>query len=431
MAGTHDGTRRNGLGRKVVPVTHPDIDLLDLSRFQRDEQHDMFAYLRAHDPVSWHDHPKGRGFWNVVRYDDVVEVSREPQLFSSRVGGINILDPEEMEVEIDPRGTMMVTMDPPGHSRLRRLVTGNFTPRALRPVEAYLRGRTALAIDRVIEEGGCEFVRDIAAELSLEALGRVIGVPEKDLRMVGGLGDKFGIAGADKDTVAAATTAAWELYNYFTELAGSPRPESGDDVLAKLLAAEIDGERLSEFELNLFLLLLIGAGQESTRHLMSWGVYMLARHPDQLALLAEQPDLVPGAVEEILRWASVGQHFRRTATADTEIAGQKIRAGEKVVLWFISANRDEAVFADPFSFSVTRNPNDHIAFGGRGPHLCLGASLARIELRVMLDEVLARMPDISLAGQPELLASNFHRGIEHLPVQFTPGSRRGPGRRER
>jgi cholest-4-en-3-one 26-monooxygenase len=406
-------------------VKHPDVDLLDLSRFQRDEQHGMFDYLRAHDPVSWHGHPLGRGFWNVVRHGDVVKVSQDPLLFSSQVGGVNILDPEEMGGDQDPRGVMMLYMDPPEHSRFRRLVSGSFTPRVIRSVEAYLRNRTALAVDRVIEGGGCDFVADVAAELSLEALGALMGIPQEDLRTLGILGDRLTAAGADTGMTQDAMAAAAELYDYFGKLAGSARPGSGDDIVAKLIHAEIDGERLSEFEFNMFMLLLTVAGQETTRHTMNWGMLALIRHPDQLALLREQPDLVPGAVEEILRWTSVVQHFRRTATADTEIAGRDIRAGDKVVVWYVSANRDEDVFADPHSFSVIRDPNDHVSFGGRGPHFCLGAGLARLELRMMLEDVLARMPDISLAGPPELLASNFMRGVERMPVRFTPGPRRG------
>jgi cholest-4-en-3-one 26-monooxygenase len=407
-------------------MKHPDIDLLDLSRFQRDEQHDMFAHLRAHDPVSWHDHPKGRGFWNVVRHADVVRVSQDPLLFSSKVGGISILDLEEsgLDADLDPRGFMMIYMDPPEHTRFKHMVNGGFTPTALRYVETYLRDRAALIVDRVIEDGGCDFAQDIAAELSVEGLGRLMGFPQQDLHLLKTLGDRLSISNATGMS-QDATEAAWTLYNYFNELVRSPRQASGDDIVSRFVNAEIDGERLSEFEFNMFMLLLTGAGQETTRHTMSWGVRALSEHPDQIALLRERPDLMPGAVEEMLRWATAGQHFRRTATADTEIAGREIRAGDKVVLWYVSANRDEDVFVDPYAFSVIRDPNDQLSFGGRGPHLCLGAALARIELRVMLEEVLDRMPDISLAGQPELTASNFMRGIERMPVRFAPGPRKG------
>jgi cholest-4-en-3-one 26-monooxygenase len=408
-------------------VKHPNIDLLDLGRFQRDEQHEMFAYLREYDPVSWHDHPTGRGFWNVVRHGDVVEVSRDPLLFSSRVGGINILDVAEMgmDTDLDPRGTMMIYMDPPEHTRVKTLVNSGFTPTALRFVEAYMRDRAALIVDRVIENGGCDFAQDVSAKITLESLGRLIGIPQPDMGMFKKMGDRINVTAAS-DAVEDAFVAATTLYTYFSELAASRRPNSGDDVVAKFAHAEIDGNRFSEHDFNMFLLMLIGAGLDTPQHALSWGVLALIRHPDQLALLREQPELLPGAVEEILRWGCADQHFRRTATADTDIAGRAIRAGDKVVMWYISANRDEDVFADPYSFSITRTPNDHISFGGRGPHYCLGAGLARIEMRVMLEEVLTRMPDISLAGQPELLASNFTRGIEHMPVRFTPGPRKGP-----
>jgi cholest-4-en-3-one 26-monooxygenase len=319
---------------------------------------------------------------------------------------------------------MMLYMDPPRHGRYRRLASGGLTARAVGHVESYLRTSVTSIVDRVIEDGSCDFVRDIANEISLEALGQLIGLPRGDRHMLAGLGDRISLAGASSDATLDAITAAVELYGYFGELVQSPRSGGEDDLIAKLAVAEVDGERLSRTELDMFLLLLTIAGQETTRHSMSVGLAALIQRPDQVALLRSKPELLTSAVEEILRWTSPTQYFRRTATADTVIGDTAICAGDKVVLWYVSANRDERVFQDPDSFIVTRSPNNHVAFGGGGPHFCLGAILGRMELRVMLEEVLMRMPDISLDGQPEILASNFLRGLKKMPVRFTPGVRR-------
>lgn len=403
-------------------ASYPDIDLLDLSRFARNEQHAMFRYLRENDPVSWHEHPLGRGFWNIVRHRDVVTISGRPDLFSSEAGGITILDPAEMAGDADPRGMMMLFMDPPKHSRYRRLVSGAFTPRVIESMQPRLRGIAATAVDQAIAKGTCEFVGDVAAELALGTLTELLGIPYEERALLSAWGNRISFAGADAQAGQDAIVAASELYEYFGEQARSAQATSGGSggIISTLVNAEIAGEKLTEFEFNMFMLLLTIAGQETTRHTMALGVCALIENPDQAMMLRTDSRWQRPAIEEMLRWASPTQYFRRTATADTELIGHSIRAGDKVVLWYVSANRDDDVFAKPDAFDITRRPNNHLAFGGGGPHFCLGAVLARMELGVLLDELLARKVDLSLIDPPEFLPSNFIRGLRRMNVQFSP-----------
>jgi cholest-4-en-3-one 26-monooxygenase len=402
-----------------------DLDLLDLDMFQRGEQDEVFARLRREAPVSWQEHPHGRGFWSVVQHGDVVTVNRDATLFSSEVGSISLLDPDERAnaVGADTRGAMMIATDPPRHTRYRRLVNSGFTPRTMKAIEQSLAGRATKIIDLVIEKGSCDFVTDVAAELPLQAIADIMGVPQQDRGRLFDWSNRM--VGLDDPEYASTdgTVASTELYAYVNDLARQRRADPRDDIVTLLVNAEIEGDSLSEVEFDMFMLLLTLAGNETTRNSTSWGMWALIEHPEQYARLREQPDLIDSAVEEILRWASPVLHFRRTATADTELHGQRIAKGDKVVMWHISANRDEQVFTEPFRFDITRSPNNHVAFGGGGPHHCLGAYLARMQLRLMIGEIVARIPDMELAGKPELLRSNVLRGVKHMPVAFTPGAR--------
>jgi cholest-4-en-3-one 26-monooxygenase len=409
------------------------IDLLDFDRFQRGEHHEMFRRLRAEDRVSWHENPDGKGFWNLVKHADVVEANRDSERFSSEVGGVSILDPEEIESSRgqfnDTRGVMMLTMDPPKHTRYRLLVNKGFTPRMIGLLEQYLRHRSTLIVDNIIERGSCDFVEDLASELPLQAIADIMGVPQEDRKllfqwsnaMIGADDPEYG----DGNQAMEASTA---LYMYVNQLAQERKRDPRDDIVTKLINAEVDGEKMSELEFDMFMLLLTVAGNETTRNTTAWGMYALMQHPEQYAALRGHLDHDDGyfknAVEEILRWASPVLHFRRTTMEDTSIGGQDIAKGDKVVLWYISANRDEDVFADPFTFDITRSPNEHIAFGGGGVHYCLGANLARMELNLIFREILERIPDMRLAGEPQMLRSNFIGGIKHMPVEFTPSTRK-------
>ncbi len=410
------------------------IDLLDADRFVRMEHHAMFTTLRKEAPLHWHDDPSGGGFWNVVRHVDVRMVNRDNELYSSEIGGISIPNPGE-RVEgggfVDQRGLNMLYTDPPKHTRYRRLVSKGFTPRMIGLLEQFLAHRTTLIVDNIIEKGGADFVEDIAAELPLQAIAEIMGVPQEDRHLLFKWSNDL-IGTDDPEYEGDPGVAAMELYAYAHELAADRGIDPQDDIITKLVNAEINGDRLTELEIDVFMLLLAVAGNETTRNATAHGMYALLTNPDQFALLkSDVPRYLDTAVDEIIRWASPVLHFRRTTTAPTEIHGQEIEEGSRVVMWYISANRDEEVFDDPFVFDITRTPNDHIAFGGGGAHYCLGANLARAELRLIFQEIATRMPDMKLEGEPARLRSNFIGGIKHLPVSWTPGLRVDPPPYER
>ena len=408
------------------------IDLLDLDRFQRQEHHEMFRRLRAEDPVYWHEHevPGAKGFWNVLRHADVSTVSRDSALFSSEAEGvIGMLNPDEdaeLDQTNDPRGLMMLYMDPPKHTRYRLLVNKGFTPRMIGLLEQYLRHRATVIVDNVIERGEVDFVTDVACELPLQAIAEIMGVPQEDRKLIFEWSNRMVGMDDPEYNQSEGVDAMAELYAYVNQLAKQRQSDPRDDIVTRLLNAEIEGDRLSELEFDMFMLMLSVAGNETTRNATSWGMLALMQNPDAYRALREDPSKVELGVEEIIRWASPVMHFRRTATAATELGGKPIAEGDKVVMWYVSANRDETVFDDPYRFDIGRDPNPHIGFGGGGAHFCLGANLARTELRLLFDEIVRRVPDPTLAGDPQYLRSNFLGGIKHLPVRFTPGPRVNP-----
>ena len=406
----------------------PGIDLTDLDAFQRGDHHEWFKRLRAEEPVAWHELPNAKGFWNVVTHPDVLTVNRDSALFSSEkenVTGFYNVDELPMAAG-DLRGVMLLVTDPPKHTRYRKLVNKGFTPRMIGMLEQYLEHRTTLIIDEVIERGECDFVEDLAAELPLQAIAEIMGVPQEDRRLLFEWSNKMiGIDdpeyGGTDDNMSAMT----ELYGYVNNLATLRKTDPRDDIVTKLINSEIDGDKLSDMEFEFFMLLLTVAGNETTRNTTSWGMHALMQNPDQYKMLVENPELLDSAVEEVLRWASPVYHFRRTATADTVINGQEIAKDDKVVMWYISANRDENLFTDPFTFDITRKEGEHVAFGGGGTHYCLGANLARAELRILFAELIQRIPDMTMTAEPDILRSNFIGGVKHMPVKFTAGKRRG------
>jgi cytochrome P450 len=308
---------------------------------------------------------------------------------------------------------------------MRKIVNAGFTPRRIRELEQILRQRARQIVDEVAERGSAEFVEDVACELPLQAIADFLGVPQDDRKLLFELSNN--LIGFDDPEFAqnadTAMDAAGQMFMYAQQMADEHRANPRDDIVSDLLAAEVDGERLDDMAFNTFFLLLAVAGNETTRNGISHGMLTLIQHPGERQKLIDDPSLLDGTVEEMLRWATPVMHFRRTATEDTTIGGQAIEAGERVVMWHISANRDEAVFEDPFTFDIQRGPNPHlmhVAFGGGGPHFCLGANLARAEMRVMFDELIRRLPDMELAGPVERLRSNFINGIKRMPVEFTP-----------
>jgi cholest-4-en-3-one 26-monooxygenase len=398
-----------------------DVDLLDPDTFRLGRHHEMFQVIRAEDPVFWTEEPRGGGFWSITRHADLITVNRDAHVFSSAEKGISIPD---ITLEGDMVREMMLYMDPPRHTRYRLLVNKGFTPRMIGLLETHLAAKATAILDEVADAGRCDFVSDVAAELPLQAIAELMGVPQDDRRklfewsnrMIGADDPEFQKDGAGME---AANTAAAELFGYSHTLAELRRNDPKDDIISRLLGAEVEGDRLSEMEFDMFFLLLAVAGNETTRNATAHGMKALIDNRDQFEKLQANPELLASAIEEILRWATPVLHFRRTALEDYELGGKQIRPGDKVVMWHISANRDETVFDEPFRFDIERSPNEHIAFGGGGPHFCLGANLARMELRLIFAEILRRIPDVTLDGEVEYLRSNFIGGIKHMPVRYT------------
>ena len=401
------------------------VDLSDSRSYVAGVPHAFLAYLRRQDPVHWQHEPGGPVFWAITRYEDCVTVNRDYERFSSAAQGTM---PFEMGAdEIAQQGLMMLNMDPPLHTRYRRLVNKGFTPRMVRDLEESIHRCADAIIDDVIETGRADFVTQISAELPLQVIAELLGVPQEDRhrmfewsnRMVGNEDPEY------QDQTELALTSAMELYAYASELFAKKRIDPHADLMSALTTVEIEGEQLSDMELELFFLLLTVAGNETTRNLMSGAMHAFFEHPNQWQRLLADRSLLPSAVDEMLRFVTPVMNFRRTAMVDTELSGTKIAAGDKVVFFHASANRDEDIFTDPDTFDVGRDPNPHIAFGGGGPHFCLGTNLARMEIRVMFEHLLDRMPDIRLDGEVQRLQSQFINGVKHIPVAFTPSARVG------
>ena len=401
-----------------------DIDLCDPGSFVAAVPYAWFAQLRKEAPVFWHPDPDsiGNGFWAVTRFEDCVGVNRDYEHFSSarRTSLFHDFDEDLLEQQ----RLMMVNMDPPLHTRYRRLVNKGFTPKMIRELEAKVVVSADAILDSVCEKGSADFVEQISAELPLQVIADLMGVPQEDRHLVFDWSNRM--IGADdpeyQESAEMAGQAAMELYAYADQLCEQKRLDPHTDLFSVLTQAEMDGDSLSQLELDLFFLLLSVAGNETTRNLISGAMVAFFDNPDQWERLRADRSLLPSAVEEMLRFVSPVMHFRRQVTSDVTIGDQKMTEGDKVVFWHISANRDETVFADPDRFDIGRTPNNHMAFGGGGPHFCLGANLARMEIRVMFDRLLDRMPDIRLDGDVQRLRSNFINGVKHIPVAFTPSA---------
>jgi cytochrome P450 len=346
----------------------------------------------------------------------VVAVSRDSATFSSERGGTMLATPEP--VELMGIQQMMLNMDPPRHTRLRALVNKGFTPRRV----ADLGARVVDLADRIVEtaasRGAFDFVTEVAGELPSFMIAHLMGIPLEDGRELYRLTERMHASDPDDPMNLDVRTAMGEMMNYSARLRQEKAENPGDDIASTLLAAEVDGERLSEFEFHMFFLLLINAGGDTTRNLVGGGMQALFEHPEQWERLRADPGLLDSAIEEMLRWVSPVIHFRRTATRDAEIAGHPVSEGDKVVVFYSSANRDEDAFDSPDHFDVARTPNEHVAFGGGGTHYCLGANLARLETRTLLAKILQRMPDLRLAGEIERLPSNFINGPRRMPVEI-------------
>jgi cytochrome P450 len=421
---------RRSLSLEEIDLSSPEFWIAPI-----EEREGGFATLREQDPIRFFEEfvpeeiplPKGPGYWAVTRHADILEASRNPQVYCSGKGATSVIDlPPEMNEFFGG----MINLDDPRHGRQRRIISRGFTPRALGRVEADIDQRAAAVIDRVIEKGECDFVSDIAAPLPLEIICDMMGIPESQSAFVFertnrilGLGDPDYMAPGG-NPIAAAMTAGSELNQLMGEMAKERRKNPSDDLTSALIHATGDEEVLTDAELASFFVLLVVAGNETTRNAISHGMKALCDHPDaRRRWAADFEGVAPTAVEEIVRWASPVIYMRRTVTRDTTLGGVDLPEGAKLALWYASGNRDETVFEEPFRFDVTRKPNEHVGFGGPGPHFCLGANLARREITVMFRQIFRRLPDLEITSEPERLASNFVHGIKRMRCRFTPGEK--------
>ena len=389
--------------------------------------------MRAEDPVHWNvEEAPNHGFWSVMAYRDIVEVLRDTDTYSSEIGAVSLEELDERQMDI--RRSMLET-DGERHRALRKLLQPEFTPRALADYETFLRGLTATTLDNALPQGEFDFVAEVAADFPIRVLAQMLDVPEADIpqlikwgnRMVGNTDPEHADVLANSEEsdqykdLPFRSPAALEVFNYGFELAAKRKGGNGTDLVSKLVnQVPSDGIPLDDRDFRNFFLLLVIAGNETTRHTITHTMRNLMDNPQAVALLRENPDLIPWAVEEFLRYASPIYHFRRTARRDAVLGGKNIKAGDKVVVWFGSGNRDSTMFDDPYKFDVTRNPNEHMTFGRGGPHMCLGNSLARIEIQIMFEDLLSRPYNIEYNGEIEYLRSNLVHGIKRFPVKAVP-----------
>ena len=413
------------------PVDAPARGLLaDPDAFAHEVPHEAIAQMRAETPVAWQEMTGQSGFWAVLTHEEVVRVSRQPTLFSASTGGVVMEDLDEESLEM--MRMMLLAMDPPRHIEYRRPLAEAFSRRVMAGLEPQIRSicreLMSAAAEKSSAAGEVEFVHEVAAGLPTEVIGRLMGLPEQDLERLHLLAERQ-TAGSDPEIVGDAGpdhSASVEMAMYAIEFAARRRGEAPrEDLTSLILGSDFDGSPMTDVDFGSFFVQLVTAGNDTTRTMLSSGLWALLAHPEQLAELRSDPRLIPGAVEEILRWANPLHYFRRTATSDTELGGAAIRAGDKVVMHYTAANRDPATFSDPDRFDIHRDPNPHLSFG-IGEHFCLGVHLARLEGRVFFEELLAAFGEIQQSGPAVRLRSNLNNGLRRLPVSL--GDFRPPDR---
>jgi cytochrome P450 len=395
------------------------VVLHDPSTYANGFPYDAFRELRAREPVSYHEHPAwDRGYWAVTRHADVQRVSRDWSTFKNAP---HPFLPAGDEFGEDGTSLLLISLDPPEHTKLRKIISSGFTPRRINDLAGHVTARVHSVIDSVADRGECDLVKDIALWLPLHAIADLVGVPEEDREQVfewTELTFGFDPTVPPEEQMNAATS----MYAYADAMCAERRAHPRDDLMTVLLEAEVDGERLTDLHLAAFFMLLQNAGSETTRNLITTGTLALLERPDQLARLRADPSLLPVAIEELLRHATPVMSFTRTAVRDTEIAGQAIDEGDHVLMVYASANRDERAFQDPDEIDITRDPNDHVAFGAGGPHFCLGSHLARLESRLMFEEILTRFEDLEVTADPATLPrvySNLIDGFAEMPIRWS------------
>ncbi|MGF1473619.1 MAG: cytochrome P450 [Rubrobacteraceae bacterium] len=404
---------------RIDTVPLEEIDLSSHDAFVDRVPHEWFRTLRREDPVHYNPEPDGPGFWAVTRYWDIRHVHRDFATYSSEVGGTSLedLEPEEIEAR-----KSMIDMDPPDHTQLRKLIARRFTSRAVMVWEEAVRTVTDRVLDEALPKGEFDFVEEISSEIPMQVFAEILGVPQEDRRYIVDMGDRI-LGNQDPEfaqepvgdghrMLPFSSPVAREMFEFGRKLAEERRKNPRDDIITVLTNAG-----LTQREFDVYFVLLATAGNETTRHTITHGLLALMEHPEQLERLRHDPELYGPAADEMLRWATAVHHFRRTTTRDTELAGTRIPAGAKVATWLVSGNRDEEVFENPDTFDVGRQPNKHQAFGPGGIHHCLGAHLARMEIRVVFEALLQRVDGFELTGEPERLRSNFFNGIKRMPVR--------------
>jgi cytochrome P450 len=411
-----------------MSVDLKDLDLANPDSYVEHVPFEWFDYLRREHPVYWHEEaPPNHGFWAVTRFDDLVAVHMDWQTYSSEIGAVGLEELDEEQIRI--RKTMLET-DPPRHREMRNICNKRFSARAVGKYEDFIRDVARKVLDRALEKEEFDFVPEISRELPIRFLCAIFTVPQDDAPQLIEWGDAL-IGNQDPEYSAAVvdqvdteefkylqfrSPVSLKVFEYAERQRDECLEEPRDDVITALSVAQSEGILSERDFVNYFALLMI-AGNETTRHTISHGMLALIENPEQRRTLTENPSLMPIAVEEILRWATPVLHFRRTAIRDTELEGVKIHKGDKVVTWYISANFDETAFPDPYRFDIKRHPNEHVTFGPGGPHFCLGAHLARLETRILFEELLPRLKSIELTGPVVRMRSNFVNGIKHMPVR--------------
>ncbi|MFE3262308.1 cytochrome P450 [Nocardia sp. NPDC059229] len=412
-----------------VPSLPNGFDFTDPALWESRNPVAEFAQLRRTSPVWWNaqqDESSGGfrdgGFWVISKHEDIKEISRKPELFSSQRKGSIIRLPGQITIDqIELTSALLVNMDPPKHTKIRRIISKGFSPRAVESLRVALTERAERIVHAAKQEGRGDFVEQVACELPLQAIAELLGVPQEDRRklfdwsnqMLNYDDPEYG----DTATTDASTNASAEILGYAWNMAEQRRANPGDDIVTQLVNADLDGEALGSDEFGFFVILLAVAGNETTRNAITHGMKAFVDHPDQWELFKRQRPRT--AADEIIRWATPVTAFQRTASADTEIGGRLIRQGQRVGLFYSSANFDEEAFVDPFTFDVTRDPNPHLAFGGTGAHFCVGANLARLEIDLMFNAIADAMPDLAQLAEPERLRNGWINGIKHWQVSYS------------
>jgi cholest-4-en-3-one 26-monooxygenase len=408
---------------KEAELSLDKLDIIGPEHYQKNGYpHAEWTYLRKHKPVCWYEYPNTDPFWAITKHADIVNIAKQPRLFSI-VKRLLVFVPERpAEPNPVPPFRHLLNMDPPEHGDYRSIVSRRFTPRAVRGLQPQIEAITRKVLDEVTGRTACDFVTDVSSQIPLAVIAELLGVPQKDWQMlfrwtnevIGGGDPEFQQGTSQDETFERARVG---LFQYFSDMVTQRLKNPTNDITSIVANASVNGAPMPQFEMLSYYLLLVVAGNETTRNATTGGLLALIEHPEQWARLKKDPSLIKTAIEEIVRWTTPVIQFTRTATADTEIRGQKIRAGESVCLFYPSANRDEEVFDNPFKFDVGRNPNPHIAFG-IGEHFCLGANLARLELEVIFRQLAERLDRPELAGAVERLRSSFVGGIKHMPIRF-------------